>query len=247
MDSTTIKGFKILEILAESDRPRGISELARETSFTKSNIQRILATLCSLGYAEKDEESNGYIATLRLWQLGIHVLLRNRILRASRAPMKALYSQTQETVVLCVLDNADVIYLEKLESQNPIRLSCAIGTHLPFFSTATGRVMAAYLPREQQTHLTDHYPDAIQQLPYDLPPRLEQIKRLGYETSEGGFRPGVNSIASPIMDSDGSVVASIAISGPEERLPLDRLTEIAGLLLDTSSKISASLGYLGNA
>ena len=72
------------------------------------------------------------------------------------------------------------------------------------------------------------------------------FRRLGYDTSEGGYRAGVNGIAAPLWDAGGSVVASIAISGPEERLGREYLVELSQDLLDVASANSGSLGYLGS-
>ena len=172
MDTTTQKGFRILEVLATSDAPRGISELSRETNLTKSNLQRILATLCDLGYAEKDDDSNRYYATLRLWEMGIPVLLRNRIVRAARASLKSLRAASGETSVLCIREGEEVIYLDKIESESPIRLSCAVGTRLPLYSVASGRVIAAQLSESKRAQLVAAFSKADVPKTYDLEERL---------------------------------------------------------------------------
>lgn len=245
MDTTTQKGFRILELLATSDAPRGISELSRETSLTKSNLQRILATLCDLGYAEKDEGSNRYYATLRLWEMGIPVLLRNRIVRAARASLKSLRAASGETSVLCIRECDEVIYLDKIESESPIRLSCAVGTRLPLYSVASGRVIAAYLPEAERLDIVGAYNRSGTDHKYDMNERLAQIRKRGYDTSESGYRAGINSIAAPIFGEGGTVSAAIAISGPEERLTPEGLLALLPMLMDEASKISSALGYMG--
>lgn len=245
MDSTTQKGFRILELLAASDTPRGISELSRETELTKSNLQRILATLCDLGYAEKDSDSNRYYATLRLWEMGIPVLMRNRIVRAARASLKALRTHSGETSVLCIHEGDQVIYIDKIESESPIRLSCAVGTRLPLYSVASGRVIAAHLPSDQQTALIAKFSQQEPNAGYDLEERIAQIRKKGYDVSESGYRAGINSIAAPLFDEGGDVIAAIAISGPEERLTMDALKAQLPLLLNEASKISSALGFMG--
>lgn len=245
MDTTTQKGFRILEMLATSDAPRGISELSRETNLTKSNLQRILSTLCDLGYAEKDGDSNRYYATLRLWEMGIPVLLRNRIVRAARASLKSLRAASGETSVLCIREGDEVIYLDKIESESPIRLSCAVGTRLPLYSVASGRVIAANLPKVERAQLVASFLGADVPKTYDLEERLAQIRKRGYDTSESGYRAGINSIAAPLFGEGGTVSAAIAISGPEERLSKDGLIAHLPMLMDEASKISSALGYMG--
>ena len=74
---------------------------------------------------------------------------------------------------------------------------------------------------------------------------MENIRWCGYELSEGGYRAGVNSIAAPLRDASGAVIASIGLSGPEERLGKARLIDVSPLLLDAAATASGSLGYLG--
>ncbi|MDB5715668.1 MAG: transcriptional regulator, IclR family [Sphingomonadales bacterium] len=245
MDSTTQKGFRILEKLAQSDTPRGISDLARETDLTKSNIQRIIATLCDLGYAEKDIHSNRYFATMRMWEIGLPVLMRNRILRAARSSLKALRVACDETIILCIRDGFELVYIERMESVTPIRLSGAVGTRLPMYSTAAGRAMAGFLEPDEQRELIALSETATERLVFDLRKRLSEVHEQGYEMSEGYFRPGINSIAVPIWDEKGQVAGALAISGPAERLPEERLKAFLPTIMDSASKVSAGLGYAG--
>jgi DNA-binding IclR family transcriptional regulator len=245
MDSTTQKGFRILEKLAQSDTGRGISDLSRETELTKSNVQRIIATLCDLGYAEKDPQSNRYYATMRMWERGLPVLMRNRILRAARSALKMLRQISDETVVLCIRDGMDLVYIEKLESATPIRLSCPIGTRVPLYNVAAGRVMAAHFSDEDKALFLKTVAEATDAPSYDMRARLATIAARGYDLSESGFRAGVNSVAVPVWDDRDEVVASIAISGPEERLSEEKLVSFLPAAFDAASKVSAGLGHMG--
>ena len=228
MDTTTKKGFQLLEILSRSDEPRTVSDIARETGLTRSNVQRTLATLCELGYAQQDETSR-YLPSLKLWELGIVVLSRHEVVRASRVQLLALYAATGETTVLCLHQGDEIVYVNKLESQKPIRMSCAIGTRLPLSVTATGRVIAAFLPKKLRSDVEN---DA-----------LAAIRRRGYDTSIGGYRAGVNSIAVPVHSAPGQVSAAIALTGPEERLTPEWMQSQLPRLLDAAARISEGLGY----
>ena len=247
MDTTTVKGFQLLERLAQSDAPRGVSDLARETDLTKSNVQRILATLTSLGYVGKERQTNRYFATLKTWEVGNRVLQRDRILRTAASAMKILRAETGETTVLCILDETDVVYIDKHESENPIRLSCAVGSRLPAYSTATGRVIVAFRSSAERQTVIDLY-DAQPDVPrYNLADRFKQIRAKGIDLSEGGYRAGVNSIAAPIHGADGTVIASIAVTGPEERLPPRRLADLIPKLMDAATRVSGALGFIGGS
>jgi IclR family KDG regulon transcriptional repressor len=245
MDTTTAKGFQLLEKLALSDTPRGISELSREMDLTKSNVQRILLTLGTLGYVDKEPQTSRYFATLKMWEFGNRVLQRGPIVRACANALKTLRSETQETTALCLLDGLDVVYVDKIESENPIRLSCPVGARLPAYATATGRVIAAFRPAEAVDAIVERYRANVSDGKMNLIERFAAIRANGYETSEGGFRMGINSVAVPIQEANGSVVASVAVTGPKERLTPQRLVELSEKLLDAAARVSNSLGYVG--
>ena len=245
MDSTTKKGFQLLELLARSNEPRAVTDVARETGLTRSNVQRTLATLCELGYADKDPASSRYFPSLRLWEMGIPVLSRNEIVRAARARLLAVYGATGETTVLCLRQGQEIVYVNKLESQTPIRMSCGIGTRLPLHATATGRVIAAFLPESERASLCQEATDARADMA--LADDLAAIRSKGYAVSVGTYRSGVNSIAVPVHAAGGAVSASIALTGPEERLTSDWMQSQLHRLLDAAARISESLGYRGSA
>ena len=243
MDSTTQKGFQLLELLARSDEPRAVSDVARETGLTRSNVQRTLATLCELGYAAKDPASSRYFPTLRLWEMGIPVLSRNEIVRASRSRLLSVYGATGETTVLCLRQENEIVYVNKLESQTPIRMSCSIGTRLPFHATATGRVIAAFLSDPECAILCDEAVNT--RADTEFGDELASIRSKGFAVSNGSYRNGVNSIAVPIHGVGGVVSASIALTGPEERLTPEWMQSQLHRLLDAASRISESIGYRG--
>jgi DNA-binding IclR family transcriptional regulator len=245
MDTTTAKGFQLLEKLALSDAPRGIADLSREMAMTKSNVQRILVTLGALGYVEKEAQTSRYFATLKLWEFGNRVLQRGPILRAAASTLKALRAETHETTALCLLDGLDIVYIDKLESNTPIRLSCPLGARLPAHATASGRVVAAFLDPAARDAIIAHHRAKTDGESMDLARRFAEIRANGYEVSEGSFRNGINSVAVPIFDASGSAVASIAVTGPKERLPRERLVKLSETLLDAASRVSRALGYAG--
>jgi IclR family KDG regulon transcriptional repressor len=243
MDTTIVKGFNLLEMLASSEAPRGVSELAREARLTKSNVQRILSTLSALGYVTQEASGNRYVATLKTWEIGNKILQRDHILRAAAHVVKRLRLETGETAVLCSLDEMDVIYIDKQESENPIRLSCNVGARLPAYSTATGRVIVAYHSMEDRDKIIGLAQTDDCRASFDLATRFSDIRNQGFEISIGEYRLGVNSIAAPIRVSGGQVVASLALTGPDERLSEARMNEFRSPLLDAALSVSSTLGY----
>jgi len=244
MDTTIVKGLRVLEALAASDQARGISELAREIKLNKSNVQRILGTLLALGYVQKDPATSRYSATLRMWEYGIRVAHRNQVRRAAQPYLRALFDQLNESLFLCVRDNDDILYLDKMESATPVRISSQIGFRAPAARTASGKAILAFLDddavRRAVTAAREHFAVAEIDGPA-LDRELPQIRADGYAISESGYRQGVNSIAAPIRGHDGAVVASIAVTGPCERLSRAKLMTYAPDLVNAATRISEAL------
>jgi IclR family transcriptional regulator, KDG regulon repressor len=247
MDTTVVKGFNLLETLTSSDRPRGVSELSREMRLTKSNVQRLLSTMLELGYVQKDPVTSHYSATLKMWEFGHRVLSRDEIKRAAIAHLRSLHQEVGETVFLCVSSGYDVLYVDIIENPNPIRIFCTVGMRVPQWKTASGKVILANRPSAEIEAAFDLMQQAT-------PTRLDRnawreeftrIRTAGYARSEGAFRPGVNSIAAPICDSAGEVVASLALSAPSERSPPETLDGHSLPLVHAALRVSQALGFSG--
>jgi IclR family transcriptional regulator, KDG regulon repressor len=247
MDTTVLKGFNLLETLTSSDRPRGVSELSREMRLTKSNVQRLLSTMVELGYVQKDPVTSHYSATLKMWEFGYRVLSRDEIRRAATTHLRSLHQAVHETVFLCVSSGYDVLYVDIIENPNPIRIFCTVGMRVPQWKTASGKAILANRP-------ADDIEAAFELMQQASPARLDRnawreefnrIRTAGYARSEGAFRPGVNSIAAPIHDSRGEVVASLALSGPSERVTPEKLGEHSLPLVHAALRVSQALGFSG--
>jgi IclR family KDG regulon transcriptional repressor len=250
MDTTILKGLTVLERLAESDQPRGVTELSRQMNLTKSNVQRLLSTLVELGYAQRDPVTGRYGPTLRMWEFGYKTLSRDRVRLAAVSHLRRLFEQCDETVFLCVGDGLDIVYVDKIEGNDPSRVFCMVGMRVPALRTAAGRAILAFQDEDTIAHAieaatvassngaTPGLADTDQERE-----RLAQIRRDGYALSFGEFRPGVNSLAAPVWGSDGKAVASVVINGSSDRLTPERLQTLAANVTAAAARTSETLGY----
>jgi DNA-binding IclR family transcriptional regulator len=246
MDTTILKGLTVLERLAESDQPRGVSELSRQMSLSKSNVQRLLRTLVDLGYAQQDESTGRYAPTLRMWEFGYKTLSRDRVKLAAAPYLRQLAERIGETVFLCVGDGPDIIYVDRVDCTDPSRVFCVVGMRLAALKTAAGRAVLAFQDEEVIAR-------AIEVMRIEKPEsfgdgkaiarELAEVRANGFAISMGDFRPGVSSIAAPIWSGAGKVVGSLVITGSDERMPLDRLRVLAPEIISIAMRISESLGY----
>ena len=243
MDSTLIKGLTVLEHLAGSETPRGVSDLARSLKLTKSNVHRTLQTLVAAGYARATPPGT-YECTLKLFELASSVLARVDVRQVAEPYMRALAEQTQETIHLSLLDKVEVIYLHKIESPQPVRAYSSIGGRAPAYCVASGKALLAY-QEEALTHLPDalpvYTPRTIASL--DLLRReLEQVRIQGFAINRGEWRDGVCGLAVIVHDAMGRPGAAIGISGPADRLSPAALRRYSEIVVDAARGLSRALG-----
>ncbi len=244
MDSTLVKGLTILEKLLCSESPCSVSALAAEFNLPKSNIHRTLAALVETGFVSKNA-TGSYLPTLKTWELGRGVLSRQAIYRTAIVFMHTLFHEIQETVNLIVLDGDDSLYINQISSSTPIRASSTIGERAPAILTVSGRAMLAFTEnpakRARDLYANQKIPKPPMKL-NELLEELEQIRHDGYGKAASVWRPGINSLAAPILNGDNKPVGAIAVAGPKERFTEEKMQAVVPALLNTCTGISRALG-----
>jgi len=247
MDKSLTKGLRLIEVLARSDEPRGVTDLATELDFTKSNVHRVLATLQQLGYVRKHASDSSYELTTKVWELGSHVIGRVDLIKTARPSMVRLAEQTGETVHLSMLDDTDVVYLDKIESGHHIRTHTSVGSRAPAFTMATGKAMMAQLPDaylERFTPLFKRYTSTTRTTIEELRGDMELARRQGYViVPHGEWREGTAACACAILGRDGELAGAIGISGPDSRIKRRDLRNIAVHVMAAAAAVSSALGY----
>jgi DNA-binding IclR family transcriptional regulator len=246
MDKTLVKGLRLLEHLARADRPQGVTDLARALGLSKSSVHRPLITLARLGYVNQNAESGRYTASLKLWEIGSCVLSRLDLKRVAAEPMAELAASTGETVHLSVLDGGDVVHIDKIECDHPIRAYSRVGGRVPAHCIATGKAMLAFQSKALVEAVAANLKPATPETIVDhaqLLTELLQIRRTGISISRGGWQTGVDGIAAPVRDATGNVVAGVGISGPAIRLRSRERARYAPLVAEAAAKISRALGF----
>ncbi|MDP3762412.1 MAG: IclR family transcriptional regulator [Ramlibacter sp.] len=240
MDSTTVKALQVLSALADSEEPRGVAELSRQLGFSKSNTFRILATLASQGFVRSVGDAGRYSLTLKIWELGVRVIDRHPVRRVARPHMKMLFNQVDETILLSVLDGADVLYIEKIEGEHPVRASARVGWRASAWRTASGKSLLAFQPEETVASIaeaqagSDAFPELLKE--------LREVRERGFAMSINGSRPGVNSVSAPVWGTDRMPVAALSVSGPAERFSHDRMLSLSTSVMNAATRLSESLG-----
>jgi len=248
MDSTVVKALSILETLAGSQTPLGVTELATTLDLSKSNVHRLLQTLASRGYVAAGDHR--YAATTRVWELGAQVIGRLDVVRVAVQPMQRLVAQTDETAHLSILDLAacEVVSIHNVESSQPVRAYSRIGQRTPAHGVATGKALLSVQPREALLALPEVLPRFTPHTIYrrdDLLMVLEKTRRDGYSTNIGEWREQVGGAAAVVYGHSGSPLAALGLTVPVERMKPDVMARYIPLITATAAEISRLMGAPG--
>lgn len=246
MDKTVVKCLRLVEALARSERPRGVTELATELGLTKSNVHRLLDTLMVEGYVKRHAERRSYELTLKLWDLAAAIVSHLDIREIARAHMRQLAAETGESVHLSVLEGDEVVYVDNIETSHPVRAYARLGSRAPAHCVATGKVMLAWRPEHAIAAVCERLEAATPATVTSAARLRREFARAredGYAITSGEWRQGVGGVAAPIRNDLGEAFAAVAISGPTERLSAVKLRRMAPLVVATAARISRNLGY----
>lgn len=244
--SSVAMAMRLLKAFS-GDPEIGVSTLSKRLGIAKSTVHRLAVTLVAEGMLEQNPETEKYRLGIELFSLGALVRQRMNISLEARPRLMDLREQTNETVLLGIPANLNVMYVYVFESTQPIRMRADLGVHRPAYCTAVGRAIFAFQPRALVARLLAQpiearTPQTIVD-PATLAARLDEVRRLGYAVEDEEAEFGVRAIAAPVRDATGRVVGAVGIGGPIQRLPLDRLTSFADPLVATAQAVSARLGF----
>jgi len=236
--------------LLSDGKPRSVQEISQEINLSPSTTFRLLSTLAYYNYVKRIEHTNQYQLGLACLELASAYQASNSLRRAALSELEALRDEIKETVHLCVLDNMEVVYIEKLPGLHAIGImSSRVGGRAPSYCTGVGKVLLAYQP----TEVVREYFSRHNLIPYtnqtvtdieQLMQELEIIRQRGYAFDRGEHEQEVRCIAAPIFDISAKPVAALSISGPEARMePLEKNTYMIQKALQTSLSISRQLGF----
>ena len=241
------KGLAIIELLAETDQPLGITDLYTHCGIPKSSIFMILSTLEGLKYIEK-LPGDKYKLTMKIHHLGTQIISKLNIREVALPHMKELADTLQFTVHLASLEHDHAIYIEKVNGPGYVQFSTKVGQSLPLYCSAVGKALVAFLPADEQDELVR----AIQYealTPYTIgSPEafkdfLRSVREIGYAIEDEEGELSIRCIGAPIYDNTGRVAAAISVTALRNELPSIKYGEVGKLVRDKALLISRELGY----
>jgi IclR family transcriptional regulator, KDG regulon repressor len=185
---------------------------------TRSNMHRTLQTLASAGYVRTAADGSRYECTLKLFELSSAIMERIDVRRCARRPIMRLAERTRLTVHLAVLDDSEVVYLDKFEGSQPVARYSTIGGRAPAHCVASGKALLAWMAPAGLKLVTDgglqawtdHTITDSDELQHDL----DRVRATGCAMNRGEWRVSVGGVAAIILDAAARPAAAVGVSGP---------------------------------
>lgn len=246
--STLDKGLHILEVLTGEHSARGLTltELSHVLGMHRTTLFRFLATLHARGYIDRDAATDRYRLGARTLMLASTFLSNLDIRQVARPILQALRDQTQELVHLTMLDQGDVVTIDRFEGKQPLSMQTEVGARRPAYCLAAGKAFLAYLtPPEVDRILARGMPALTPRTitsPAVLHEHLAEVRRRGFAIDDAEWIDGVRCVAAPVFDHSGSIVGAVSMAAPSVRMPLDRLWQVGEEVRTAAEAISRRLG-----
>lgn len=246
METTVVKGLKVLENLVAGNGSRSLTEIASQCGISKSNAHRLLGTLEACGYVRRPDDSRNYELTLRLWELGQRVFSQLDLRGIAVPFLRSFAAETEETVHLSIFDNNQALYIDKVDGVHAVRTYVSVGDRAPAYCSATGKAMLAWMPDEvvQAVGKTiQHFTPQTVATTDALRAQLHEIREKGYSMTSGEWREGVLGFATAIKSPSGRVLGAIGVAGPEDRVRQNNVDRFIAAVIRTGHDIEEALGF----
>lgn len=247
------KGLELLRCFGRDDPSLSLKELAERMGWHKGTAYRFAFTLERLGYLEQDPVTKRYRPGVKVLDLGSAYLSSRGLTERAQPYLEELFHQTRQPVHIAVLDGPEIVYVARRADRSLTTIDLYVGARLPAYCTSMGKVLLAYRTWEEVARLLRgvpmkrHTPNTATSLER-LRSDLERIRRAGYGMTDQELELGVRSIAAPLRDASGGVIAAVNVSTLTARVSSGELrTRLLPKLLVTAGRISAALGYATRA
>lgn len=227
----------------------GVTELSKRLKLHKNNVFRLLATLESRGYIEQNRVTENYRLGLKTLELGQTFIKQMGLLRQSRPVLEALVRECNETTYVAILKEFHIVYLDVVETDLTVRVVPRVGSRLPAYCTAAGKVQLAYMTEEELENylptreLKRYTPNTITDKE-EFKKHLKMVAEQGYGVDNEELDVGVRCVGAPIRDYTRRIIGAVSISGPSMRFSEERMEkELIPLVKKAAEEISTKLGY----
>jgi IclR family transcriptional regulator, pca regulon regulatory protein len=239
------RGLAVIRVFDAAHPQLALTEVARRTGLTRAAARRFLLTLADLGYVRS--QGRLFSLTPRVLELGYAYLSSQTLPEVAEPHLERLAAEVHESSSVSVLDEGDVVYVARVATFRIMRVAINVGTRFPAYATSMGRVLLAGLsPDELEAYLeqTPLRPITGRTVtsPDDLRAVLDTVRRQGHAIVDQELEEGLRSVAAPIRDPGGRVVAAVNVSAHASRTSLKQMRRrLLPPLLETAKHIETDL------
>lgn len=243
------RGLILLEAVGNARRPMSLRELNEYIKIDRSNIFRIAETLRRRGFLAHTSGGKDYVLGPAIWRLSRLFPWSQTLTQIARNYIVSLANETGETVNLAVLEGDRALVVDHAQSRQIVGVAGRSGHYKPLYCTAIGKALIAdYGEQELKSLLGDqpleaHTKQTIRTVEA-LAKECEWIRSKGYAVDEREYHEDVRCVAAPIRDASGSIVASLGIAAPADRLSTEGFSELGQKAIEAANQIGVKLGYL---
>jgi IclR family transcriptional regulator, pca regulon regulatory protein len=222
-----LKGLSVIEAFDRGHETLSIAEVAKTTGLDRATARRCLRTLQRVGYAEMD--GRRYRLMPRILRLGFAYLASTPLPRLVQPYLDRLSDLTQESSSVSLLDGTEIVYVARASQRRVLSIGLTVGSHLPVYCTSMGRVLLASLPETEARAILDRSerrkltPQTVTDLEA-LTDILRKVAEDDYATVDQELEIGLRSIAVPLRNSRGCVMAALNVGAQAARIGMDRMT-----------------------
>ena len=242
------RGLRVLGEFSRENRTLSAPELARRFDLPRSTVFRLLTTLESMGFIERTEGGRDYRLGLAVLRLGFEYLASLELTELGLPLLQRLSDEIRYPCNLVVRDGRSIVYVAKVSPPTPFTSSVNVGTRLPAHATVLGRILLedltlpklrALYPEEKLETFSTSTPRTVTEL-FDM---VQGDRQRGYVISEGFFESNISTIAAPVRDHSGHVVAALGATITAARVDEGRIDEMVARVRATADELSRLLNY----
>ncbi len=217
------------------------TEIANRVQLHKSTVYRLLTSLEGKGFVVRDERTDKYRLGFRIWELSMNLAKRDDLGLFLLPELERLRDVCGETISIYIQDGVERVRIQSVESQYAIRRVAPIGARMPLHVGASSKVLVAFADATLQEHVlqSTDWPSSLEKQTYIQ--QLTDTKRLGYATSVEERELGAAAVAVPLFDRTSRLVAALAVSGPANRLTVEKMIEQTPTLKESARRMGMML------
>ncbi len=250
MLSSIRRAATLIDAFIGPEREKSVSDLARELDMPQPTVHHFLAAFREAGWIVQNPVTKRYRLSVRMWEIGCAAVNFREAAESARPFLQALVASCNETVHLGMIapeDPFSVVYIDRVDSTQPLRVITALGSSAPSHSSAMGKAIVAHNRDFERAVLERDLPPVTASTITDrkaLQKDFEATRKRGYSLSRGEFDIEMVGLAAPVRDRVGLVTLGIGIWAPATRLTVGRIKEIAPQLLASARGLSTQRGYV---